>query len=94
MVLREERPLDELQAQLWLRACVRMLGPRLLRYKGFLYLQGRPYRVLLQGVYDLFSANADAPWGDEAPCTELVFIGRDLDEDFLRRGLAACVAGG
>ncbi|KAA3615150.1 MAG: GTP-binding protein [Planctomycetota bacterium] len=89
--LTEDRPLDAMQTRLWLGACVRVLGARLIRYKGFLHLQGQPNRVVLQGVYDLFEANAGEPWGTDHPKTELVFIGRNLDRDFLRRGLDACV---
>lgn len=90
--LQESRPLDEMRTRLWLGSCVRILGPRLIRYKGFLHLHGRSHRVVLQGVYDLFQADAAGDWADSKPQTELVFIGRDLDAEFLRRGLDACVA--
>ncbi len=88
--LRSETPLDELKTRLWLDACVQQFGDKLVRYKGFLNIQGIAYRCLLQGVYDLYSVEADKPWPDaEAAATEVVFIGHDLDRKILERGLAA-----
>jgi G3E family GTPase len=91
--LRSEAPLDELKTRLWLDACVQQFGERLVRYKGFLDIQGIPYRCLLQGVYDLYSVEADLPWPEDAPhATEVVFIGHDLDRAMLERGLAAAAS--
>jgi G3E family GTPase len=88
--LRSETPLDELKTRLWLDACVQQFGERLVRYKGFLDIQGIPYRCLLQGVYDLYSVEADVPWPDDTPpATEVVFIGHNLDRAMLERGLTA-----
>ena len=92
VALREDRPLDELRVQLWLRSCVRLLRERLVRYKGFLHLHGQERRIVLQGVYDLFQAEPGEPWGTDPRRTELVFIGHGLDPGMLRRGLEACVA--
>ncbi len=94
VALRSERPLDELKARLWLDGAVRLLGPRLIRFKGFLHLADRPYRCVLQGVYDLYTVEAGLPWEEGEPrVSEIVFIGRELDREFLRRGLEAAVAG-
>lgn len=88
--LRSDAPLDELKARLWLDACVQQFGDKLVRYKGFLNIQGIPYRCLLQGVYDLYSVEADLPWPEESEATtEVVFIGHGLDRAMLERGLAA-----
>jgi G3E family GTPase len=94
VALRSDRALDELKAKLWLDGAVRLLGPRLIRFKGFLHLADRPYRGVLQGVYDLYTVDAGAPWQEGEPrVSEIVFIGRGLDAEFLRRGLAAAAAG-
>ncbi len=91
--LRCEKPLDEMKVQLWLNACATMLGGNLIRYKGFLDLAGRPWRGILQGVYELYSVEAGEEWNDDEPrVTELVFIGREIDAEFLQRGLNACWA--
>ncbi len=85
--------LDEMKVQLWLAGCAQSLGGELIRWKGFLHLQGRPERAILQGVYELYSVEAGPLWGQDMPISELVFIGRGLDEGTLRRGLQACEAG-
>ncbi len=94
VALRSPLLLDELKAQLWLSGAVKLMGPRLIRFKGFLNLADRPYRGVLQGVYDLYTVEAGPPWrADETRLNEIVFIGRGLDRAFLERGLAACAAG-
>lgn len=47
---------------------------KLLRYKGMLWIDGEPNRLLFQGVQRLYSADWDRPWGDETPHSTLVFI--------------------
>ncbi len=92
--LRSAAPLDELKAQLWLTGAAKLHGARLIRSKGFLHLAGRPYRGILQGVYELYTVEAGPPWAEGEPrLNEIVFIGRGLDRAFLERGLAACAAG-
>jgi len=92
--LRSPLPLDELKAQLWLSGAMKLMGPRLIRCKGFLNLADRPYRGVLQGVYELYTVEAGEPWrAGEERLNEIVFIGRELDRAFLERGLAACAAG-
>jgi len=91
VTLTSEAPLDELKTQLWLSGAVKLMGPRLIRCKGFLHLAGRPERGILQGVYDLYTVEAGPPWSQGEPRrNEIVFIGRGLDRAFLERGLAAC----
>lgn len=73
---------------------VNALSERLVRLKGFVYLAGDDRRGFLELAGVRTSLARGAPWGDEAPRTELVFIGEDLDEAALRRRLWACRAGG
>ena len=88
----EDRPIDEMKLRLWLDACVHMLGENLLRSKGFLHVANRSERVVLHGVYDTWSTTPGEPWGTTKPRTEVVFIGRELDAGFLRRGLEASLS--
>ena len=82
-----------MKVRLWLGACVQQLGDKLIRYKGFLHLQSHPYRAILQGTYGLFQVDAGEPWNKgELRQTELIFIGHNLEEGFLQRGLTACEA--
>jgi len=63
------------------------------RIKGFAAIPGKPMRLLVQGVGRRFDQHFDRRWNAfEAPRTELVFIGADLDEAALRAALASAVA--
>lgn len=61
---------------------------KLLRYKGMLWIEDEPNRLLFQGVQRLYSADWDRPWGDEQPHSTLVFIGINLPEDEIRAAFA------
>lgn len=61
---------------------------KLLRYKGMLWIEGEPNRLLFQGVQRLYSADWDRPWGDEQPHSLLVFIGIQLPEEEIRTAFA------
>lgn len=61
---------------------------KLLRYKGMLWIDGEPNRLLFQGVQRLYSADWDRPWGDEKPHSTMVFIGIQLPEDKIRAAFA------
>ncbi|HAU8263564.1 TPA: GTPase [Kluyvera intermedia] len=62
---------------------------KLLRYKGMLWIDGEPNRLLFQGVQRLYSADWDRPWGDEPPHSTLVFIGIQLPEQDIRDAFAS-----
>ena len=61
---------------------------KLLRYKGMLWIDGEPNRLLFQGVQRLYSADWDRPWGDEKPHSTMVFIGIQLPEEEIRAAFA------
>lgn len=61
---------------------------KLLRYKGMLWIDGEPNRLLFQGVQRLYNADWDRPWGDEPPHSQLVFIGIELPEEEIRAAFA------
>lgn len=61
---------------------------RLLRYKGMLWIDSEPNRLLFQGVQRLYSADWDRPWDDEPPHSTLVFIGVQLPEEEIRAAFA------
>lgn len=61
---------------------------KLLRYKGMLWIDGEPNRLLFQGVQRLYSADWGSAWGEEAPRSQLVFIGVQLPEEEIRAAFA------
>ena len=65
----------------------------LYRSKGFMYLKGQAKRVLYHSVQMMYEAKPDRFWEpNELRETQLVFIGKNLDEAKIRREIEACVA--
>lgn len=91
--LSDDRPLDLKKIEAWLTEIIRELGSNIYRSKGILQIQGQAKRVVFQGVQTMFDAKPDRLWNvGEKKVSQLVFIGKDLDEAKIRRGFAACVA--
>jgi cobalamin biosynthesis protein CobW len=64
------------------------------RAKGFAAIEGKPMRLVVQGVGQRFDSYFDRPWtSDEKRVTELVFIGSHLDRDDVTRTLLAAAGG-
>ncbi|MEW9834085.1 CobW family GTP-binding protein [Mesorhizobium marinum] len=77
----------------WIEKITQMEGPNILRLKGIIALKDDPDRYVLQGVHMIIEGDHQRPWkDDEAHESRLVFIGRDLDEERLRRSFEACQA--
>lgn len=75
----------------WLQDVVAREGPRILRLKGIVDVAGDPRRLVVQGVHMLVEGEPQRPWrAGEDRSTRLVFIGRGLDAQALRRGLQRC----
>jgi G3E family GTPase len=92
--LSDDRPLDLKRVEAWLTEIIRESGANIYRSKGILQIQGQAKRVVFQGVQTMFDAKPDRLWNvGEKRISQLVFIGKDLDEAKIRRGFAACVAG-
>jgi len=89
----DDRPLDLKKVEAWLTEIIRDLGQNIYRSKGILHVKGQAKRVVFQGVQTLFDARPDRLWNvSEKRQSQLVFIGKDLDEAKIRRGFAECVA--
>lgn len=64
------------------------------RAKGFAALPGKPMRQVVQAVGKRLDVHFDRLWqADEARKTNLVFIGKDLEEAVVRKALEAALAG-
>jgi G3E family GTPase len=91
-VFRSERPLDPTRFGQFVNAAITSQGAQLLRYKGVLAMHGRDHKVILQGVHQLMSYDAGAPWAEgEARVSKLVFIGVKLPKAMFASALARCV---
>ena len=87
-----DRPVDAERFQSWLTHTLQTQGTRLYRMKGFLNFQGANERIVIQGVHMVVDTSALGPWGERPRRTQLVFIGRELDQDLLTQGFDACLA--
>jgi len=87
-VFRSERAFDPAKLEDFLGAIVNIYGPRMLRYKGVLYMQGTDRKVIFQGVHQLMGSDLGPVWAqDEKPCSKMVFIGIDLPKDIFLQGM-------
>ncbi|PIQ53752.1 MAG: cobalamin biosynthesis protein CobW [Comamonadaceae bacterium CG12_big_fil_rev_8_21_14_0_65_59_15] len=87
-VFRSDRAFDPAKLEDFLGAVVNIYGPRMLRYKGVLYMQGTDRKVIFQGVHQLMGSDLGPEWGqDEKPCSKMVFIGIDLPQDIFLQGM-------
>ncbi|MGC9162190.1 MAG: CobW family GTP-binding protein [Thiomonas sp.] len=93
-VFRADKPFDPARLEDFLGAIVQVYGPRMLRYKGVLNMQGIDRKVVFQGVHQLMGSDLAAPWGpQEQRQSKMVFIGIDLPRDILEQGLKQCLVG-
>jgi len=77
----------------WLEKTTQMDGPNILRLKGIIALKDDPDRYVVQGVHMLLEGDHQRAWKeDEKHESRLVFIGRDLDTERLKRTFEACQA--
>ncbi|GIL06189.1 GTP-binding protein [Betaproteobacteria bacterium PRO7] len=92
-VFQSNRPFDPAKLEDYMGALTQVYGQDMLRYKGVLFMDGSPRRMIFQGVHMLMGADVGRPWGrDEKPASKIVFIGRNLPKDAILKGLEACLA--
>ena len=91
-VYKADRPFDPARLEDFLGAIVNIYGPRMLRYKGVLHMQGTERKVIFQGVHQLMGSDLGPAWAEgEARQSRMVFIGIDLPRDILEQGLEQCL---
>jgi G3E family GTPase len=91
--LKSDKPLDPDKFFPWVQDLVAKDGPSILRTKGILSFKNDPDRFVFQGVHMILDGDHQRPWGDdETRQSRIVFIGRNLDEDKIRKGFDGCVA--
>ena len=77
----------------FLGSVVQVYGPKMLRYKGVLWLKGSERKVIFQGVHQLMGSDLGPKWAPgEQRQSKMVFIGIDLPRDILLQGLEGCQA--
>ncbi len=93
IALVEKGQLDGDKLNQWLGNLLQTQGPDIFRMKGILNIAGEDERFVFQGVHMLLDGKADRLWKQgEQRKNELVFIGRNLDENQLKKDFLACMA--
>ncbi|MBI60124.1 cobalamin biosynthesis protein CobW [bacterium] len=82
---------EEKKLEKWLSKLLAEKGIDIFRMKGFISISGEPNRFIFQGVHMLFDGKPDRPWGNSPRRNQLVFIGRNLDEQDIRQSFEACL---
>ena len=90
--IESDRACDPRKLNDWLSKLLREQGNDIFRMKGVIFLEGNPNRVIFQGVHMLFDAADGGLWGARPRKNSLVFIGRNLDREFLTNGFHSCLA--
>ncbi|MBW8900798.1 MAG: GTP-binding protein [Massilia sp.] len=91
-VFKSERPFDPARLDEFLGSLVQVFGPRMLRYKGVLLMDGADRKVVFQGVHQMMGSDLGAKWGEnEERGSKMVFIGKNLPKDVFIRGLEQCL---
>jgi G3E family GTPase len=92
-VFRADRAFNPAKLEDFLGAMVQVYGPKMLRYKGVLYMKGSDRKVIFQGVHQLMGSDLGPKWAPgEKKGSKVVFIGIDLPRDILLQGLEQCLA--
>jgi G3E family GTPase len=87
-VFKSDRAFDPAKLEDFLGAIVNIYGPRMLRYKGVLFMQGTDRKVIFQGVHQLMGSDLGPAWAEgEKRSSKMVFIGIDLPKDIFLQGM-------
>jgi G3E family GTPase len=92
-VFKSDKPFDGTKLEQFLSGMIQVYGPDLLRYKGVLWMKGKPQRVVFQGVHMMMGGDMGKTWAKgEKKSSTLVFIGKKLPKDLFIAGLEECLA--
>ena len=91
-VFRSERAFNPTKLEDFLGAIVQVYGPKMLRYKGVLFMKGSDKKVVFQGVHQMMGSDLGPKWAPgEKKNSKMVFIGIDLPKEILLQGLESCL---
>ena len=92
-VFRSDKAFNGDKLEQFLAGMIQVYGPDLLRYKGVLWMKGKPRRVVFQGVHMMMGGDMGKPWSKaEKKQSVMVFIGKKLPKDLFLAGLEQCLA--
>ncbi len=89
---KSNKPFDTARLDDFLGGLVQVYGPRMLRYKGVLWMDGADRKVIFQGVHQIMGSDIGGKWAEsEERGSKMVFIGKNLPKDTFIRGLEQCL---
>jgi len=91
VVVEADGNVDVEALDLWLGDLTRRTDLTLLRMKGILAIPGHPQRFVLHGVRKVVDVRPQLPWASEHRKSQIVFIGRGLDQATLQTEFSACI---
>ena len=92
-VFRADKPFNPARLEDFLGGVVQVYGPKMLRYKGVLWMKGSDRKVIFQGVHQMMGSDLGPKWlPGETKGSKMVFIGIDLPQNLLLQGLEGCLA--
>ena len=92
-VFRSDKAFNPTKLEDFLGSIVQVYGPKLLRYKGVLFMKGSARKVIFQGVHQLMGSDLGPAWAPgEKKNSKMVFIGIDLPKDIFLQGLEQCLS--
>ncbi|MGY3033203.1 G3E family GTPase [Bradyrhizobium sp. USDA 4354] len=90
--LKTDKPLDPNVFMPWLQNLVQVEGGKILRSKGILAFHDDDDRYVFQGVHMMLEGDHQRKWKEGEPReSRLVFIGRELPEEAIRKGFESCI---
>ncbi len=92
-VYRSSKAFDPTKLEDFLSGVIQVYGPDLLRYKGVLFMKGSDRQTVFQGVHMMMGADTGRRWQPgEKRGSRMVFIGRNLPQETIVKGLEQCLA--
>ena len=87
----QEGDLNMERTNTWIAKLLQEKGVDIYRMKGVLAMAGCAERYVYQGVHMLFTGETLTPWGDAKRVNRLIFIGKNLDREALKKGFESCL---
>jgi G3E family GTPase len=87
-----EHPFDSAKLNEALGHLINVFGPRMLRYKGVVWMDGADRKVIFQGVHQTMGSDVGARWQEhEVRQSKMVFIGINLPQAIFMDSLKRCL---
>ena len=89
--IEREGDVDIEKMNAWLSKLLAEKGVDIFRMKGFISIADDPRRFVFQGVHMLFDSQPEREWAEGERRNQIVFIGRNLDEEAMQDDFDKCL---